>query len=94
MTIRALAISAAACTVLVLGTSWLFAMPLSRAMILAPVIVVTVGVTVALVVLWSKVAWESLRAQRHPARIVAGVVAALAVLVALSFFVELPSAGH
>ena len=94
MTPRALAISAVACVALVLGTAWLFEMPLGKAMILAPVIVVTVGITAALVVLWSKVAWESLRAQRHPGRVAAGIVAALALLVVLSFFVELPAAGH
>ena len=94
MSIRALAASAAGCVALVLATAWLFEMSLSKAMILAPVIVVTLGATAAIFVLWAKVAWESLRRQRHPGRIVAGTVAVLAALVVLSFFVELPAAGH
>ena len=93
MTRRALAISAAACTALVLATAWLFAMPLERAAILAPVIVVTLGATAFIVVLWTKIVWDTLRAQSHPGRIVVDAVAALAALVVLSFYVELPS-GH
>ena len=94
MTRRALAISAVACTALVLAVAWLFEMPLQRAAILAPVIVVTVGATAFIVVLWTKIVWETLRRQKHPGRIVVGALAALAALVVLSFFVELPSAGH
>ena len=94
MSVRALAISAVVCVALVLGTAWLFEMPLGKAAILAPVIVVTVGVTAALLVLWTKVAVDSLRRQPHPMRIVAGGLAALALLVVLSFFVELPAHGR
>ena len=90
---RHVAGSALACTALVLLTAWLFEMPLDKALILAPIIVVSVGALAALVVLWTKVAVESLRRQRHPRRIVAGTVAVFALLVVLSFFVELP-AGH
>ena len=94
MSVRALAASAVVCVALVLATAWLFEMPLEKAMVLAPVIVVTIGVTAALLVLWTKVAVESLRRQRHPLRIVAGGLAALALLVVLSFFVELPAHGR
>jgi hypothetical protein len=89
----AVAISACTCVVIVGLAAWLFDMSVERAALLAPVIVATVGITVALAILWTKVAAESLRRQRHPGRIVAGSVAVLAVLVVLSFFVELP-AGH
>ena len=94
MTRRALAISAVACTALVLATAWLFEMPLERAAILAPVIVVTLGATAFIVALWTKIISDTLRAQRHPGRILVGAVAALAALVVLSFFVDLPSGAH
>ena len=90
---RFVALSALACVGLVLLTSWLFRMPLERAAVLAPIIVVTAGATAFIGVLWTKVAVEALRRQRHPARILAAGAAAVAVLVVLSFFVELPS-GH
>ena len=69
---------------LVLLTVWLFDVRLERAAILAPVLVVIAGAVAGLAVLWTKVGWESLRRQRHPWRVVALAVAALAVLVALS----------
>ena len=94
MSVRAVSISVAACTALVLVAAWLLRMPLERAAVLAPVIVVTVGATAFVVVLWTKIVWESLRRQKHPGRVVAGALAALALLVVLSFFVDLPSAGH
>ena len=69
---------------LVLLTVWIFELPLERAAVLAPVLVVIAGVVGALAVLWTKVGWESLRRREHPWRIVALSVAVLAVLVALS----------
>ena len=62
-----------------------------RAAVLAPVIVVAVGAAAGLVLLWTRVGWESLRRQRHPWRIVGIVVAAMAVLTVLSVLgVKLP----
>ena len=62
-----------------------------RVAILAPVIVVAVGAAAGLIVLWTKVGWESLRRQSHPWRIVALGLAALCLLVALSLLgVKLP----
>ena len=90
---RYVALSALACAALVLLTAWLFRMSLERAAVLAPVIVATAGATAFVLVLWTKVAVDSLRRQRRPGRIVAAGVAALGLLVVLSFFVELP-AGH
>jgi hypothetical protein len=69
---------------LVLLTVWLFDIKLERAAVLAPVLVVVAGAVAGLVVLWTKIGWESLRRREHPWRIVALAVAALAVLVALS----------
>ena len=62
-----------------------------RAAVLAPVIVVAVGAAAGLVLLWTRVGWESLRRQRHPWRIVGIVVAAMTVLTVLSVLgVKLP----
>jgi hypothetical protein len=58
---------------------------LERAAFLAPVLVVLAGATAFLFVLWGKVVRESLRQSRHPALIVAGVVAVIGLLTALSF---------
>ena len=54
--------------------------------LLAPVIVIGVGAVAALVVIWSRVGWESLQRREHPWRVLAlslGVVALIAVLSAL-----------
>jgi hypothetical protein len=72
---------------------WLLELSVERSLLLAPVLVAGAGAIVALAVLWTRIAYESLRRQRHPLRIVAGGAAVLALLVVLSFFVELPS-GH
>ena len=61
---RALAISAVVCTVLVLGSAWLFQWPLEKALVLAPVIVVVAGATVGLFLLWAKVIRDSVRGRR------------------------------
>jgi hypothetical protein len=55
------------------------------------VLVVVAGAVAGLVVLWTKIGWESLRRREHPWRVVALAVAALAVLVALSLLgIKLP----
>ena len=74
-------------------TAWIFQMSLAAAAAAAPIIVVSAGAIVGIVLLWTKVAYESLREHRHPRRVVAIGVAALALLVVLSFFVELPARG-
>jgi hypothetical protein len=54
--------------------------------LLAPVIVIAVGAVIALVVIWSRVGWESLQRRDHPWRVLAlglGVIAVIAVLSAL-----------
>ena len=76
---------------LVLLTFWLFDIKLERAAVLAPVLVVVAGAVAGLVVLWTRVGWESLRRREHPWRIVALAVGVLAVLVALSLLgIKLP----
>jgi hypothetical protein len=69
---------------LVLLTVWLFDIKLERAAVLAPVLVVVAGAVAGLVVLWTRIGWESLRRREHPWRIVALAVGVFAVLVALS----------
>jgi hypothetical protein len=93
VSVKALAVSAAVCSALVAGAVLVFQMSVADAMLLAPIIVVTVGATIGILALWVKIALDSLRRQRHPRRIVAGTLAAVGLLVALSFFVQLPS-GH
>jgi hypothetical protein len=76
---------------LVLLAVWLFELPLDRAAVLAPVLVVVAGGVAGLVVLWTRVGWESLRRGGHPWRWLAVGAAALALLVALSLLgVKLP----
>jgi hypothetical protein len=91
VTTTRLGIGAAALAALVLASAWLLQWPLEKAALLAPVVVATLGVTAFIVVLWTKIAVESLRAQQHPYRIVAAGAAGIAFLVVLSFFVDLPA---
>lgn len=76
---------------LVLAVTWAFEISLSRAALLAPVIVVCAGAAAGLAVLWAKVGWEALRRQRRP-WLVAGIAfAAFALIAALSLLgLELP----
>lgn len=90
MSARLVVSSALACTAVTALAAFVFELSLERAAVLAPVIVVSVGATVGLFVLWTRIALESLRRQRHPRRIVAIAVAATGLLVVLSFFVTLP----
>jgi hypothetical protein len=87
----AYAVAAAAVAVLVALSAWLFEWSAERAALLAPVIVATAGATAFIFVLWAKIAWEGVRRSRHPVAIVAGIAGALALLLVLSFFVELPA---
>ncbi len=51
--------------VLVVAAALLYRLPLEHAIVLAPVIVVIVGATLFLLVLWAKVIYEALRRRRH-----------------------------
>jgi hypothetical protein len=54
--------------------------------LLAPVIVIAVGALAGLVMIWSRVGWESLQRRDHPWRVLAlglGFIALIAVLSAL-----------
>ena len=61
MSVRALALSVAACVALSALAALVLDLSLTRAVVLAPVIVATAGATIFLVLLWTKVIWESTR---------------------------------
>ena len=76
---------------LVLAVTWAFEISLSHAALLAPAIVVAAGAAAGLVVLWAKVGWESLRRRRRPWLVAGIVVAAFALIAALSLLgLDLP----
>ena len=76
---------------LVLAVTWAFEISLSRAAVLAPVIVVAAAAAAGLVVLWAKVGWESLRCRRRPWLVAGIALAAFALIAALSLLgLELP----
>ena len=79
---------------LVVLTALIMGWPLEKAVYLAPVIVVAVAALVGLLILWGKVAVQSLRESKRP-RLVLGLwVGGLALLVLLSVLgVELPREG-
>ena len=79
--------SVLACAAAVALTAFVFDLRLERAVVLAPVIVLAVGAAAALLVLWARVALESVRHRRHPRRIVGIAFAIFLLLIALSFFV-------
>jgi len=79
---------------LVSVTAWALSWPFEKAVVLAPVIVVVGAAMVGLVLLWSKVALNSLRESRHPRRVVAYWLLGLGLLVALTVLgVKLPNEG-
>jgi hypothetical protein len=79
---------------LVLSTAWIMGWPLEKAIYLAPVIVVATAALLGLLILWGKVALQSLRESKRP-RLVLGLwVGGIALLVLLSVLgVELPREG-
>lgn len=79
---------------LVALTAWILAWPLERAIYLAPVIVVGFAAVAGLLILWGKVALESLRESRNPRLVVALWLLGLALIGLLTFLgVNLPREG-
>jgi hypothetical protein len=80
---------------LVVLTAWFMAWPVERAVYLAPVIVIGFAAALGLLILWGKVAVDSLRQSKRP-RLVLGLwLGGIGLLVLLSFLgVELPREGH
>jgi hypothetical protein len=76
---------------LVLAVVWVFEISISRAAVLAPVIVVCAGAAAGVAVLWAKVGWESLQRRERPWLVAGIALAALALIAALSLLgFELP----
>ena len=84
MSPRAVLVSSVVTVTLVLLAALVFELPLERAAVLAPVLVVIGSAVAGLVVLWTRVGWESLQRRRHPWRVVALAAGAVVLLVALS----------
>jgi len=79
---------------LVVLAAWIMAWPLEKAVYLAPVIVIGAAAAVGLLILWGKVAVQSLRESRRPKLVLALWLAGVALLVALSVLgVKLPREG-
>jgi NADH:ubiquinone oxidoreductase subunit 6 (subunit J) len=79
---------------LVLATAWIMAWPLEKAVYLAPVIVIAVAAAVGLLILWGKVAAQSLRESRRPKLVLALWVGGIMLLVLLTVLgVKLPREG-
>ena len=79
---------------LVALTAWALAWPFEKAAYLAPIIVVGGAAAVGLVLLWGKIALDSLRESRHPRRVLAYWLVGLCLLVLLTVLgVKLPNEG-
>lgn len=79
---------------LVALTSVLLSWPLERAIYLAPVIVVGFAAVAGLLILWGKVALQSLREARRPRLVIGLWLAGFALLALLTFLgVQLPREG-
>ena len=77
--------------ILVALTAWFMGWPFEKAAYLAPVIVVGGAAAVGLVILWGKVAVQSLRESRRPRLVLALWIAGIALLVLLTILgVKLP----
>jgi hypothetical protein len=80
--------------VLVAATSWMLAWPFEKALFLAPVIVVCGAAVVGLLILWGKIAFQSLKESRRPRLILGLWLAGIALLVLLTILgVNLPREG-
>jgi len=79
---------------LVVLTAWALSWPLEKAVYLAPVIVVGGLAAVGLVLLWGKIALNSLQESRHPRRVLAYWLLGIGLLVLLTVLgVKLPNEG-
>lgn len=79
---------------MVLVTAWFMQWPLAKAAYLAPIIVIGFAAAIGLLILWGKVAAQSLRQSRHPKLVLGLWIGGIGLLVLLSFLgVQLPG-GH
>jgi hypothetical protein len=85
---------AVAVCAMVAVTASLMGWPLERAVYLAPVIVIGFAAVAGLLILWGKVALQSLRESRRPKLVIALWLAGIALIALLSFLgVKLPREG-
>ena len=85
---------AVAVCAMVAVTAVLMGWPVERAVYLAPVIVIGFAAVAGLLILWGKVALQSLRESRRPKLVIALWVAGIALIALLSFLgVKLPREG-
>jgi hypothetical protein len=63
MRVRVVLLSLAACAGLTALAAWLLNWSFERAAILSPLVVAVAGAVAFLVVLWTRVVWESIRGQ-------------------------------
>ena len=91
MSARAAAGSGLVVGLLVLLAAWLFELPLSRVVLLAPLVVLVAAAIAGLVVFWTRAAADSLREAKRPRLIVGAAAAIVALGVILTLLgVELP----
>ena len=84
-------IASVAITAIVVITVWITDLSFERAILLAPVLVISVAAAAGLVVFWGRVGWDSLRRSRHPWLIVGAAAVCVAVLVGLTILgIKLP----
>jgi len=94
--VRAFRLPAALAVILVLVvlTARIMAWPLERAVYLAPVLVVGVAAVLGLLLLWGKIALQSLRESRRPKLVLTLWLAGIGLIVLLTVLgVELPREG-
>jgi hypothetical protein len=91
---RLLAASAAVCVGLAFAAAWLFSIPLERAFVLGPAIVIGAGLLAMVFVLLTRAAIDSARELKNPRRFWIGAAFACVVIAVLSLLgVELPREG-
>lgn len=83
--------ASAVVTAIVVAAVWITDLSFQRAVLLAPVLVIGVGALAGMAMFWGRVGWDSLRRSRHPRLYVAGALAFIGLLVALTLLgVNLP----
>lgn len=65
MRVRLTLLSIGACAALTALAAWLFEWSFEHAVVLSPVVMLVFGAAAGLVVLWTRVAWESVRRRRR-----------------------------
>ena len=94
MNARVAAGSAVAVVGLSFLVAWLFELPLERAFVLSPAIVIGAGLLAMVLLLLLRGAIESARELKHPRRFWIGLAVACVVIAVLTFLgVELPREG-